>query len=210
MGTRKGIIMAQTSKVERHADICKEINALYARKNHDYGDSFRQTFAEEGLTMARIRLGDKLARFNTLTKEGGQQVSDESIRDTLIDLANYAIMTVMELDDQKGGEVQKSDNTKRPVDLRTSLYKKAVWKFGMKSQILMAIEEMSELTKALLKFIRNVDYNHGDGRAIVENIDEERADVTIMLGQLDVIFSNNSKMMEKKLAHLKKIVEESK
>lgn len=103
MGTRKGIIMAQTSKVERHADICKEINALYARKNHDYGDSFRQTFAEEGLTMARIRLGDKLARFNTLTKEGGQQVSDESIRDTLIDLANYAIMTVMELDEQKVG-----------------------------------------------------------------------------------------------------------
>ena len=52
---------------------------------------------------ARIRLGDKLARFNALTKEGGQQVSDESIRDTLIDLANYAIMTVMELDEQKVG-----------------------------------------------------------------------------------------------------------
>lgn len=209
MGTRKGIIMAQTSKVERHADICKEINELYARKNHDYGDSFHQTFLEEGLAMARIRLGDKLSRFNTLTKSGDQQVNDESIRDTLIDLANYAIMTVMELDDQKGGEAQKSDSTKKPVDLRTSLYKKAVWKFGMKSQILMSIEEMSELTKALLKFIRNVDYNHGDGRAIIENIDEERADVTIMLGQLDVIFSNNSKMMEKKLAHLKRIVEES-
>lgn len=201
--------MENKSNVERHADICKEINALYAKKNHDYGDSFHQTFLEEGLAMARIRLGDKLARFNTLTKSGDQQVNDESIRDTLIDLANYAIMTVMELDDQKGGEAQKSDNTKKPVDSRTSLYKKAVWKFGMKSQILMAIEEMSELTKALLKFIRNVDYNHGDGRAIVENIDEERADVTIMLGQLDVIFSNNSKMMEKKLAHLKKIVEES-
>lgn len=201
--------MENKSNVERHADICKEINALYAKKNHDYGDSFHQTFLEEGLAMARIRLGDKLARFNTLTKSGDQQVNDESIRDTLIDLANYAIMTVMELDDQKGGEAQKSDNTKKPVDSRTSLYKKAVWKFGMKSQILMAIEEMSELTKALLKFLRNVDFNQGDGKAILDNIDEERADVTIMLGQLDVIFSNNSKMMEKKLAHLKKIVEES-
>ena len=95
--------MENKSNVERHADICKEINALYAKKNHDYGDSFRQTFAEEGLTMARIRLGDKLSRFNTLTKSGDQQVNDESIRDTLIDLANYAIMTVMELDEQKVG-----------------------------------------------------------------------------------------------------------
>lgn len=95
--------MENKSNVERHADICKEINALYAKKNHDYGDSFHQTFLEEGLAMARIRLGDKLSRFNTLTKSGDQQVNDESIRDTLIDLANYAIMTVMELDEQKVG-----------------------------------------------------------------------------------------------------------
>lgn len=51
--------------------------------------------------MARIRLGDKLARFKSLTKSGVQEVKDESIRDTLIDLANYAIMTVLEMDDQK-------------------------------------------------------------------------------------------------------------
>ena len=68
------------SKVQRHAEICKEINNLYERKNHDYGDSFHQTFVEEGMAMARIRLGDK------------------SIRDTLIDLANYAIMTVLEME----------------------------------------------------------------------------------------------------------------
>ena len=49
-----------SSKVEHHADLCKEINDLYARKNHDYGDSFHQTFTEEGLAMARIRLGDKV------------------------------------------------------------------------------------------------------------------------------------------------------
>lgn len=49
-------------------------------------------------------LGDKLARFKSLTKSGVQEVKDESIRDTLIDLANYAIMTVLELDDQKAEE----------------------------------------------------------------------------------------------------------
>ena len=92
------------SKVQRHAEICKEINNLYERKNHDYGDSFHQTFTEEGMAMPRIRLGDKMARFKSLTKSGVQEVKDESIRDTLIDLANYAIMTVLELDDQKAEE----------------------------------------------------------------------------------------------------------
>jgi len=53
------------SKVQRHAEICKEINRLYEQKNHDYGDSFHQTFVEEGMAMARIRLGDKLSRFKT-------------------------------------------------------------------------------------------------------------------------------------------------
>lgn len=86
------------SKVQHHAEICKEINDLYERKNHDYGDSFHQTFVEEGMAMARIRLGDKFSRFKTLSRSGGQKVNDESIRDTLIDLANYAIMTVLEME----------------------------------------------------------------------------------------------------------------
>ena len=90
--------MLPKTKTERHADICKEINALYAMKNHDYGDSFHQTFIEEGMAMARIRLGDKFSRFKTLSRSGEQKVNDESIRDTLIDLANYAIMTVVEME----------------------------------------------------------------------------------------------------------------
>ena len=86
------------SKVQMHLNICNEINRLYARKNHDYGDSFHQTFIEEGMAMARIRLGDKFNRFMTLSRGGDQKVNDESIRDTLIDLANYAIMTVLEME----------------------------------------------------------------------------------------------------------------
>ncbi len=86
------------TKVEKHLEICKELNALYERKNHDYGDSFHKTFVEEGLAMARIRLDDKLSRFKTLSRGNDQKVNDESIRDTLIDLANYAVMTVMEME----------------------------------------------------------------------------------------------------------------
>ena len=96
-------------KVMRHKAICDELNSLYERKNHDYGDSFHQTFVEEGLAMTRIRLGDKFSRFKTLSRlsandAGQQQVTDESIRDTLMDLANYAIMTILEMDEEKGME----------------------------------------------------------------------------------------------------------
>ena len=92
---------AQPDNVQKHESIFRELNALYARKNADYGDSFHKTFVEEGMAMARIRLSDKLERFKRLTRSCEQNVQDESVRDTLIDLANYAIMTVMELDGEK-------------------------------------------------------------------------------------------------------------
>lgn len=92
--------MAMT-KVAHHRMICDEINELYAKKNHDYGDSFAQSFREEGMAMVRIRLGDKFNRLKALTRGGEQKVADESIRDTLIDLANYAIMTVLEMEGKK-------------------------------------------------------------------------------------------------------------
>lgn len=82
---------------DKHTSVCKELHNLYLKKNHDYGDSFHKSYEEEGLAMVRIRLGDKFNRFKTLSKSE-RQVEDESIRDTLIDLANYAILAVMEID----------------------------------------------------------------------------------------------------------------
>ena len=90
-------------KPARHMALCEEINAIYTKKNHDYGDSFHATYLEEGMAMARIRLSDKLNRFKTLTrKKDAAQVNDESVRDTLLDLANYALMTVLEMDEEEG------------------------------------------------------------------------------------------------------------
>ena len=82
-------------KAEIHKQICGELTALYERKNHDYGDSFARTYQEFGLTMSCIRLDDKLQRLKTLSKSAAQ-VGDETIDDTLADLANYAIMTLIE------------------------------------------------------------------------------------------------------------------
>ena len=87
------------NKVARHKALCDELNALYIRKNHDYGDSFHLSYEEEGLAMARIRLTDKLNRFKALSRGTEQMVEGEPIRDTLIDLANYAIMTILELEE---------------------------------------------------------------------------------------------------------------
>ena len=83
------------NKVRHHADICKELNEIYAQKNHDYGDSFGKGYTEYGMVMAVIRLEDKLNRLKSLIK-AESLVKDESINDTLMDLANYAIMTVIE------------------------------------------------------------------------------------------------------------------
>lgn len=94
------------TKVEKHAQICMGLNELYARKNADYGDSFGKSFREYGLTMACIRLEDKLNRIKALTKQEAQ-VSDESIVDTLMDLANYSIMTLVELG-HRPSEVSKA------------------------------------------------------------------------------------------------------
>lgn len=84
-------------KVKEFVSICKEMTELYNLKNIDYGDSFGKSFEEWGMPMPCIRLTDKLNRLCSLTKNFSQRVEDESIEDTLKDLANYSIMTLIEL-----------------------------------------------------------------------------------------------------------------
>lgn len=88
-------------KILMHSQICKKLTDLYAKKNHDYGDSFAISFREEGMAMPRIRIGDKFNRFKSLTRGEKQMISDESVKDTLMDMANYAIMTLIEMEEQK-------------------------------------------------------------------------------------------------------------
>ncbi len=74
--------------------IVSNMSELYANKNHDYGDSFEHTADEFGLIAPAIRLSDKLNRFKSLIGKKSN-VAEEKIEDTLLDLANYAIMTVI-------------------------------------------------------------------------------------------------------------------
>lgn len=76
--------------------ITNEMHEIYLAKNHDYGQSFDKTWDKFGMTSLLIRLNDKLNRLETLVNKE-QKVGDESLRDTLLDLANYAILGLIKL-----------------------------------------------------------------------------------------------------------------
>jgi len=90
--------MDAREKYERHMQICQELNQIYKDKNTAYGDSFGKTFRDLGIMSAVTRMYDKMSRIVALSKGAENKVSDEQITDTLRDLANYAIMTLMELE----------------------------------------------------------------------------------------------------------------
>ena len=84
-----------TPKGELHRRICQELNDTYKRKNADYGDSFamvRDLYPDMAIM---VRIYDKVNRLRTLLN-GKQAEVDESIDDSLVDLANYCIMELME------------------------------------------------------------------------------------------------------------------
>lgn len=85
--------------VAAHHKICRELSELYIEKNTDYGDSFSETYRDLGIISAVTRIVDKVNRLKRVSVNE-TKVKDETLRDTLIDLANYSIMTLMELDSE--------------------------------------------------------------------------------------------------------------
>lgn len=82
-------------RVEQLTAVHNECRELFARKNHDYGDAF----AKHGPVGVLIRIGDKIDRLMKISASGVVLVDDERLRDTLIDLSNYAAMAVMLMDE---------------------------------------------------------------------------------------------------------------
>lgn len=85
-------------KVNLFEDVTLKMRDLYDRKNRDYQDSYGKSFEEEGMAAFRIRGGDKMNRIKALSRTNEQHVKDESLEDSLLDLANYCIMTLIELE----------------------------------------------------------------------------------------------------------------
>lgn len=84
---------------ELHKKILDDMHDLYVRKNQDYGNSVHDTYVKFGGVSFLVRIQDKLNRVHHLISQGtgGAYVTDESIHDSLMDLANYAILMSMEL-----------------------------------------------------------------------------------------------------------------
>lgn len=88
------------NKVSRFKQITDEMVNLYERKNSDYGNSIHDTYMKYGAVAYLVRMEDKINRVRGLTQSNNQKV-DEKIKDTLIDLANYSILMLLELEGDK-------------------------------------------------------------------------------------------------------------
>ena len=88
-------ILYMSQRIKQLENIQEEAKLLFEKKNADYGDAF----ANYGPVGVLIRIGDKISRLQHISKKGIQLVEDEKIRDTLIDLHNYAAMAIMLLDE---------------------------------------------------------------------------------------------------------------
>ena len=86
---------------ELHKEILDEIHSVYLAKNADYGNSFGDQFEEYGVLSAAIRIDDKMRRLKQLIKNEAK-VKDESLEDTVQDMANYCVMTLVELRKLRG------------------------------------------------------------------------------------------------------------
>lgn len=96
----RGIIMAR-DLIKEHLQVCDLLNTIYQQKNKAYGNSFGDTYKDLGIISAVTRISDKFNRLKTLARHQDIDCNDESIADTILDMANYCIMTYMELNNKE-------------------------------------------------------------------------------------------------------------
>lgn len=90
-----------TEDERRHRKILDEMADTFSKKNSDYGNAFEEILDDFGASYAVGRLKEKHKRLTKLITSNKQEVEDESIEDTLLDMANYAVLTIMWLQKQK-------------------------------------------------------------------------------------------------------------
>ena len=88
-----------TDNEKRFRQKVEKLTKVYVAKNKDYGDSFTRSLDKRGIIASIVRMEDKMNRIDSLYDKPTTEV-DESLVDSLEDLANYAIMTAMWLEKQ--------------------------------------------------------------------------------------------------------------
>lgn len=92
-----------TGDADAFRNITDGMYDTFKAKNSDYGNSFSELFAECDMTYAYGHLSEKLKRVKSLMFDEAK-VKGESMRNSLLDLANYAVLTIMELDKKKSND----------------------------------------------------------------------------------------------------------
>ncbi|MBU5669641.1 DUF1599 domain-containing protein [Peptoniphilus sp. MSJ-1] len=89
---------------EEYQEVIKNLVETFRIKNERYGDSFTQTLDEYGMVASIVRVSDKFNRMETLFKNPKLDPNDESMIDTMTDMANYLIMTVAYMKSTEGAK----------------------------------------------------------------------------------------------------------
>lgn len=86
----------QEEDIKTYDKIAESMRDIYVRKNSDYGSSITDTYNKYGLVSFLVKMQDKINRVSTLIKKDSM-VKDEKIEDSLMDLANYSMLAIIEL-----------------------------------------------------------------------------------------------------------------
>ena len=100
-----------SNRVKQLEAVQHEAKELFSKKNQDYGDAF----ANCGPIGVLVRIGDKIQRLQSISSSGITLVQDERLRDSLIDLHNYAAMAIMLLDNPEASKITKEATKKKNV-----------------------------------------------------------------------------------------------
>lgn len=85
-------------------EITNQMTEIFCKKNKDYGDSFSSSLDEFGLVAGIVRINDKINRIKQIYKINEIEVTEEKLEDTLLDLANYSVMTLLWLKNKERNE----------------------------------------------------------------------------------------------------------
>lgn len=89
-------------------DVLLTMGNIFAVKNEKYGNSFEVSLDKYGMIAALTRISDKFNRIENLILNGDKGTDDETVMDTLIDMANYCVMTAVYMKNA-GGESDGKD-----------------------------------------------------------------------------------------------------
>ena len=179
---------SNNTRVEQLLAVQKEAKELFERKNADYGDAF----ADYGMVGVLVRLGDKVRRCQSISNKGVNVVNDEAMRDTLIDLHNYAAMAIMLYDEKEKGEEENTQKSNQSVSAPPFTDIEGWRKIFEKEQNVSEVEDLkARLLKARL-----------EGEEALKAMASARAEVELELEEVKASLAISVETNEKLLLKL--------